>query len=254
MNAVVVVVAATLLVSCGMEHPPPQITEWHGIEGRSFPGAPYLVAGGELILDDLPARLTLVTWPELEEVPSDVTQGPDPRGGARTVVWVSPAAPLADRWYAIRWSGETHPHTTLDGVPLADGSWVWRLHGTYVPELTELAYSAGAVYAFGVDDLAAVVPACPMPGPAVIVSQDAESWVVDCGVSSVGFSLATPGLDAERPCRFRVLAGGLETNDGLPFEVVDVVIDRLGAGLVDLPPARNPPLVPSALCAGVACE
>ncbi len=86
------------------------------------------------LLEDLAARVTLVTWPELAEVAASV----EPRIGQSTGVRVEPSAPLAARWYALRVSSlpPALRFSSLDGtLTLADGSVVSRFHPAPLPRL-----------------------------------------------------------------------------------------------------------------------
>lgn len=252
--------AALLLSAC--VHDEVFGESWWADEGRSFPDAPHLFGEGGPFVADLSSRLSLVTWPELTEVPSTVAvqmvevDGPP-------VAWLDPATPLSDRWYAIRWAGEVSASVVRSGaIPLADGSVVWRFHGTFVPEIVEVHPSDGQLWFTGIlrtrrdtgwhEDATLVVPPCAAPAPAILVEQDGERWSIDCGPAElVEPLLDTPGFDAARPFHLVVRPDSVATREGRFYAPVDQVITRFPYVLA---PARNPPPVPRALCAGVMCE
>lgn len=260
MNVARALVVAVLVACSGPSLP--RANRWSvNEEDRSFPGVPHLVGAGErLILDDVHARLSIVTWPELDAVASEVTEDTHPLGSAfGPVLWVTPLEALEDRWYAIRWAGPLHPDTILEGaIPLADGTHVWRFHGSYVPELAELRYGEGMVNLVGLGELEGiypVVPACDTPLPVVVLEQDGESWGVECGATELPWlAFEAPGFDPARPFRLQVRPEAAYTAEGVPYQPIDLVLESATALTVTLPPTRNPPAVPSALCAGVACE
>lgn len=262
-----VVGAMAAVVGCGATAGPPlEIEPWAGFDDWYFPATPAYVyevrgagMGHELDADDF----SLVTWPQMEPVAAvaeELHLEPDDARDydGRHVIRVVPADPLDTIWYALRWSGpELSGNTTLDGVPLADGSVVWRFDGGFEPQLHSARYATdsdveGAVFLHFSEHVHALP--CDEPAAVVSVIQGEMTWERECGEEEVQLDslLAIPshGLDPDAPFRVVVRGESVAIADGRLIPAVDVS----GTRSITLPRRRVVPPVPTAMCAGVACE
>lgn len=112
-------------------------TDWHpdGTPGDTPPlgdleGRIYVMGEESTIRAE---EFSLVTWPEFVDVPTDVTVAETQPGRLGTIAFLVPRGALESRWYAIRWLGEPQSHIEVRGVPLADGSVIWRFHAIDAP-------------------------------------------------------------------------------------------------------------------------
>lgn len=90
---------------------------------------------------DLSDRVSLRTWPEMEEIPSTLTvaTSPSDMGG----VTVTPNAPLSDRWYALRLSAIA-AWMVAPAVHIApDGSYVARFRTGSDPRVRSVTFAGG---------------------------------------------------------------------------------------------------------------
>jgi hypothetical protein len=128
--AILISLSVGLLLGCDTE--PMLISKtWGALDGHFYaPGPIYVVSSfGEIDAE----QLSLWTWPELSPVAHEVSSEMD--GGAGNRAILTPDVPLTAEWYAIRWQGDSLPDgvTLTGGVPLQDGSYVWRFFGVSFP-------------------------------------------------------------------------------------------------------------------------
>lgn len=241
---------------------------WTYWDGYTTPFYPYLFNMNDADVDPLRLPLdqvSLVTWPELEPVQTTPTERVidplDERAGPQHlsthIIEFVPTEPLADRWYAIRWYAESVPPLVLlDGIPLGDGSVVWRVPGRFFPEaeVVDAQYYAGDPHDVVVVFTADVRPtSCASPDGWVVIEQGDLRCDATCPAGGTGYgrgwSAPCPALDRAEPFRARLPEGAAVGRGGEAVPAFDLeVLVRVEV------PRRRPAPVPAALCAGVACE
>lgn len=266
MRALVISVVCLVAVVPGCGRPAPMHDEgWVGFDGRSFVGDPYVAgvftspARSELEAADF----DLVTWPEMDAVAAvaeEVTEGTlgrDPEILDSHYFTVRPEAPLDDRWYAVRLAAGTSAGVHTNGIPLVDGTRVWRFHGTYRPELVELTSSPSElVLRFGGPVMLA---GCSVATDAVVVSQADVvcSWRCPTGPAFVTDHVHLPCSLGPGPFRAQLFEGTIVAATGesaVPLDVTIVPGWPRHTIVATLESGRMPPPVPAALRCGAECE
>lgn len=254
------VAVAAALAGCGTSGTPIQVQQWVGLDGFYYLDAdPYIyeITGVPSYSELEPADFTLVTWPEMELVPSTAEELLVERYQPTHSIRLTPIDPLGARWYAIRWMGPPVSElTVLHGVPLSDGSMVWRFDSVYQPQLHQILYSEAEDPAGGVIlnfRESVHLEACAATAPAMTITQGALTCSRSCGAGrlSLGEDVLIPcHLDPAEPFRVQVFEGMVAMGGGELVPAVDVMVTRA----LEVPRIRPVPPVPTALCAGVACE
>lgn len=109
---------------------------WYANDGSWFEDRIFVIGEQSTING---SEFSLATWPELDRIQSHirVEAYPPPDPGVEpsgTIAYLTPESPLNARWYVIRWvSSGTPPTAYVHGIPLSDGSVVWRFYGTEPP-------------------------------------------------------------------------------------------------------------------------
>lgn len=249
-----VMVFSVLVAACGS--PPPIHRSWWAPDGESFEADPY-VRGRSDQIDG--SQLSLRTWPELQSVAAAVVVEPDE---SSSIAHLIPSEPLSARWYAIRCAPD--PGVDLaGGVPLSDGSYVWRFFGDpFPPEVVRVLYPDSSVPRIDVQvEFSTVVqPATGFTAEDVATvtqgSVECSPWIAGDSIGSILYLRCSPVVDWDAP--FRLQLQGLESLvDGDPLAPFDLMIDVApgAAREIVLSTTRPPaPLVPAGLCADVECE
>lgn len=235
---------------------------WVATDGVALPGA-ITVVGEQSWIDG--AQLSLWTWPELQPVPHTVSVEPwpaeeeeesDPRN---SVAYLIPSGSLGERWYAIRWQSAAESTSSIrivGGVPLSDGSIVWRFFAGSIPEVVRIIGVSNEVHVELSENVRPESGRTPydvatveQPGARCEASFGGEP-IIESSIVVV----CTPPLDWQAPVRVRV--NGLESAEGVPVDPLDVVLQFEADEEPVFEPATSvvPPPVPTAYCAGVQCE
>lgn len=179
-----------------------------------------------------PDEWALVTWPEMEPVPSTV--GPVAELEDACSMPIVPELPLTERWYAVHWRGEPPAFEhTWGAVQLRDGSRAWRFQGVVPVVVTQLVtipweghvfvearvsqeIDPGPGYDWGTMMTATQGSiACTYPGTEVIEGSAGigffETLVVEC-----------EGIDWNAPLHIHVEGAVARHGSRAPVAVVDV--------------------------------
>lgn len=209
---------------------------------------------------------SVVEWPEMTVVPIVVGAPFEETADESWTMTLTPATPFGPRWYAWRWEPTTPDDEAhlVGGIPLADGSFVGRFYGAPVPEVRQLVGSATSHFDVRVWFTHQVfLDESHTLDQAVVVTQ-ASSACSPVFLGEPGLfvdyvdSVCTPRIDWTQPVHVHV--EGLESRAGIPIAPFDlervfpaVPADQLTA--IDIPSGTLPaPPVPTARCAGLACE
>lgn len=260
--------AVTLtLAGCVSATPPLTIERWVGFDDSFFRDTdPYIyeLAGAGSWHELLSSDFTIVRWPQLDPVAAVTEElrtawSVDPDFLGNRVIRVAPRPPLDDGWYAIRWSGEPLSEQVVfaNGVPLSDGSVVWRFDAAPSPQLYEVMHDPDALpVSVVVLDFREYVHAvaCPAPRPIISVTQGPLRCTEECATEDepldIRLQVPCARLDPSLPFRVVIEEGAVAMPDGALIPAVDVIVSRS----LTLPRLRPAPPVPPAVCAGVACE
>lgn len=133
-------------------------------------------------LQDLAGRVSLRTWPEMEDVPATSSAVDSPNWAG--VVTIKPTSKLADRWYAVRLSAPPFWIETPSAHVAPDGSYVARFSLGSEPKVASVTFAGGAskhrLYIYTSE------PVSAQTSPAGIVEVRSAGAVVAC--SDVGFT------------------------------------------------------------------
>lgn len=146
----------------------------------------------------------------------------------------------------------------VSGIPLSDGSKVWRTYGVPLPEVVQLvARDAGTIWAWFATDV--WVEEGFTPDDVIQIDQGTcvpESHGADYAYGFNYFELACTPLDWSVPITFEM--GHVRSRAGLVMTPVtrEVTFSFAPGEMfgVRFPLSISAPLVPAALCAGVSCE
>jgi hypothetical protein len=178
-------------------------------------------------LERLAARLSVRTWPEMEEVPCTVVTSPmgaDPPDDPYPFVELRPVSPLEARWYVFRADGLPADFSWVvypGALPLADGTLGARFRPDSFPLLMDLhvCSAEGLRTRIGLDfseRVTADVPAADLvevrngsAEPAVCIVDEPPEVAVNC----------TGGLDVELSIEVSV-AVGFRSEGGIPVRTL----------------------------------
>lgn len=186
-------------------------------------------------------------WPETVEAPLG------------SVAEITPDASLEPRWYAVRWM----PHAELPearvvgGIPLSDGSIVWRLFGVAVPTVERIiAVPSGVRIEFSTN-------VRPVRGRSPSSVARATQSEIVCepvfggeAIIESSIMLGCTPMNPDWMQEVQVRVEGLESSGGIPVPDLSLAL-VFGPGdeqVYEPPTVLAPPPVPAAMCAGVDCE
>lgn len=92
---------------------------------------------------DLAGRISLRTWPEMNEIPSVVTLADSPSSTEMAAISIKPSASLSDRWYALRLSAPPFWMAVPVTHVAPDGSYVARFRTGSEPSIQSVTFAGG---------------------------------------------------------------------------------------------------------------